>query len=228
MSAIRAVIQRTALMGLCAAGATTCASLTEPIQYPAVMLQELRVYSYSVLRDSGVLIITGVPQDTTRVQPPNARLRLELATSAGDVEPFDLSPIVCDEFTLACHIVDVVMKDGRHVGELFSLLNSVPARVYLVAFAGELGSVYVFHPERVPDAVRQLGSHPAVESAERSAFAAFPPPRKWPLQGGLPLDVRPVGPRDGVLQGQPGDTLTVRYAQPDSSVLELRFTIPVP
>jgi hypothetical protein len=114
------------------------------------------------------------------------------------------------------------------MSELFSILNSVPARVYLVIFSGKIGAVFVFHPERVPDAVRQLGSHPAVESAERSAYAAFPAPRKWPLEGGLPLDFRPIMPRDGVLQSQPGDTVLIRYAQPDSTALELRFTIPVP
>jgi hypothetical protein len=120
------------------------------------------------------------------------------------------------------------MKEGHHILETFSLLNAVPARVSTVSFGGELGGVYVFEPDKVPEAVSKLKSHPAVKSAERSSFAAYPPPRKWGLRGGLPLDFRAVISRDGVLQARSNDTVRVQYQQPDSSIIELRLAIPEP
>jgi len=226
LKAILAVCRRTALMGVFAATAATCTSPTEPVFYTSMNLEVLGVSDLAVLRDSGLLVVFGVPEDTTRILPPHARLKLDLTTSAGDAESFDLAPIVCDDRTLACHNAAVVMNDGRHVRELFSLLNAVPARVRLILFGGESGAIFVFHPEKVPDAIRQLAAHPAVESAERTAFAEFPAPQKWGTRGGLPLDFQPAVRSDGVLQGQPGDTVAVRYTQPDSSFLELKFVLP--
>ena len=102
----------------------------------------------------------------------------------------------------------------------------MPARTYRVSFGGEIASAYVFDPAKVDGAVLQLRSQPGVKSAERSAVAAFPAPRRFGTRGGLPLDFRSVVAHDGVLQAQPGDTVIVRYTQPDSSVLELPTIIP--
>jgi hypothetical protein len=215
---------------LCLFASATCSGPTEPgLRYPDVPLDELRLYNFSVLRDSGLVLISGVPHDTNQILPPNDRLRLELSSSAGETESFDQSPIICNDETLACHGVDILLNDGWNVRDLFQLLNSIPARVYLTVFAGQGGSVFVFHPERVADAISQLKSQPAVKSAERWSYAADPPAKKWPLLGGLPLDFRPIVVNDGVVQAQPGDTITVRYyTKPDSNFVELRFTLPVP
>ena len=227
MTPAPARVRRVALFAACAVATATCDSPTGPVQYPAVTLQELKFYTgASVLHDSGLLVINGVPRDTSRVLPPYSRLRLALTTSAGDSESFELSPIVAD-YTFAFHIVAIVMKEGHHVAELFSLLDSVPARIYLVLSEGRAGAAYVFQPERIAAALTQLQLATNVQSAEQSRFAPSPP-RTWSLEGGLPLDFSPVAARDGVLQAQPGDTAVMRYVQPDSSMVELKVTIPVP
>jgi hypothetical protein len=175
-----------------------------------------------------LLVVVGIPDDTTRVLEPSERLRIAVRTSGGDNETFDLSAIICDGAFMACHEVGVVMQSGHRVGELFSVLNAVPARTYLPSFGGEIAGVYVFDPEKVDAAVLQLRSQPSVKSAERDGFAAFPAPSRFGTRGGLPLDFRPVVAHDGVLQARPGDTVIVRYTQPDSLVLELPTIIPPP
>ena len=207
---------------------TSCDSPTEPVHWPDVTLEELRVSDIAVLRDSGLLVVVGVPVDTTQILPPHGRLRLELNTSAGDAEVFDVGPIVCDATSLACHDLSLTMKDGHTVWEVFDVFNPTPARPYAVAISDRVAGVFVFHPERVDAAIRSLNQHPAVQVAERSHFAVSPPPRKWGLRGGLPLDFRPPVAMDGVFQGLPGDTVTVRYSQPDGSLLTLEFLIPQP
>lgn len=221
-----ALLRSTALIGLCAGAAATCGGPTEPLRRP--LLRTLAVSDRAVLRDSGLLVVAAVPKDTTVIQPPHFRLQLELTTTSGDIESFNLTPIICDEFTLSCHHIGVVMKEGHHIRETFSLLNAVPARVSMDIFGGELAGVYVFEPDNVPEAASKLRSHPAVKSAERTHAGVDPPPPKWALNGGLPLDFRPVISRDGVLQARPNDTVTVRYQQPDSSIIELRLAIPEP
>ncbi|MGH7637555.1 MAG: hypothetical protein ACREOK_07875 [Gemmatimonadaceae bacterium] len=219
---------RLAALGGLLGSVATCDGPTEPIRYPTVQLRSLSISDDAVLKDSGLLVVAAAPQDTTRVLTPNERLKLDLTTSTGDAESFELGPIVCDDYQMACHYLDVLMKDGRHVKELFALLNVVPARVEQASFGGEIGGIFVFHPERASAAVRQLEQHPAVRAAERSHFAAFPVLRKWGQYGGLPLDFREIMPGDGILQAQPGDTVEVRYQQPDGSTLELTVTIPNP
>lgn len=221
-------VARVAMALACFAWVGSCESPVEPILRMNVALQSLGVSEIAALRDSGLLVVVGAPQDTNIVLPPSGRLQLDVLTSAADAESFDLSPILCDDFYLACHEIGIVMKDGAHLRDLFSLLNAVPARVSSTAFNGELGAAFVFAPERAPTAVEEIRKHPLVKTAERSQVAAFPPPRRWGLRGGLPLDFRPVSAHDGALQGQPGDTIRVRYTQPDSSILEFTFAIPVP
>lgn len=223
--ALVALLRSTALVGLCAGAAATCGGPTEPLRQP--MLQALAVSDFSVFRDSGLLVVFAVPQDTIVVEPPHVRLQLELTSTSGDIESFNLSTEVCDAFTF-CHGVGVVMKDGHHIRETFSLLNAVPARVSTVSFGGELAGVFVFEPNNTPEALSKLKSHPAVKSADRSIVAAQPPPRRSNLRGGLPLDFRPVISRDGVLQTRPNDTVTVKYHQPDSTIIELRLVVPEP
>jgi hypothetical protein len=224
--AIAALLRSTALVGLCAGAAATCGRPTEPIR--PQLLRTLTVSDRAVLRDSGLLVVFAVPQDTTVIPPPHFRLQVELTTTSGDIESFNLTPIICDEFTLSCHHIGVVMKEGHHIRETFSLLNAIPARVWWVGFGGELAGVYVFEPDNVPEAVSKLTSYPAVKSAARNHAGADPPPPKWTLDGGLPLDFRPVISRDGVVQARPNDTVTVKYHQPDSTIIELRLVVPEP
>ena len=191
-----------------------------------VRLAEMRVSDIAVLRDSGLLVIVGVPVDTTRILPANARLRLELSTSAGDQETFDLGPIVCDATTLACHDVSLTMKEGRTVWEVFGVINATPARPYVVAISNRVAGIFVFQPERSGALVQSLNREAAVQVAERTRFADSPPPRKWALRGGLPLDFGSPVSMDGTLQAQPGENVVVRYTQPDGSMLSVQFTVP--
>jgi len=73
----------------------------------------------------------------------------------------------------------------------------------------------------VEGAIKALRGDGRLESAERDVvgFAGDPPPLGIVLFAAAPMDYGQAQPGDGIVQGQKGDLIEVRYTQPDGSVL---------
>jgi hypothetical protein len=189
------------------------------------MLANVAVDSFfSVLRDSGLVVVTAIPIDTVSRPGSSERVRLYLRSDAGDSETIDLGPRLCGPPATAydCTSLSILLKDGHRATDLQPVLASIPARLWLVSISGLLAGVRVFDRDRVDGAMRLLASQPAVRAVERDSpgWTDTPPLAAFAeLSGALPLDFAQPVRGDGTLQSRPGDTLRVSYRQPDGTTL---------
>lgn len=168
------------------------------------------------------------PPGSGRPEPPqtiglsanhlrNGSYRRVRDLDSGDAQP-SLDPLI------------VGTRSGHTVDELGDLLSAAPARWWLIGVARTYGSARVFDSRRVADALAKLRRHPAVASAEHEGLAApgVDPPPHFPSQllATLPLDYGSPEADDGRVQGQKGALMTVRYTQPDGTVLTHTMAIP--
>ncbi len=179
----------------------------------------------------GIVAITAQFPDTSARLRPSERIAVRVTVEGGDEETMMLEHSVCfipDPFT--CSTVSVGMRSGRTVDDISGMVASFPARWHVTFGFQTNGSLRVFDSRRVPDVITALRRHPAVASVEREAVGvpaiSPPPPIGHLLLAALPLDYDSPTPNDGTVQGQKGALLTLRYTQPDGSVLMQTWAVP--
>lgn len=221
-----------AVLAVCLA-AVTCSSPTAP-RVVIAELSSMLLYPHA-LQTQRLLRVTAAPKDTSFRLAPNQRLRARVMTSAGDDEEVLFAPQLCDGDYL-CHSLVVGMQEGHDVRSLDPFVASLPARFHLSVVVAQSGdtvhvstrfaTISVYDPADVPAVSRDVRRRPGVAYVERNGVGWIGPPIRWRVLALRPADRTPIVPGDGAIQYRSGDTITVRYVQPDGSILEASAVAP--
>jgi hypothetical protein len=219
------------LAGACAALQSCQRSPTAP---PPVFVEAQldRIWiepSYSAFQDAGVLVVMGAPTDTAFRLPENARLRVEIETSGGDSEDFAFQRKICSPGDRDCTGLSIVMKDGHHANELRAAFDGRIARLYSVSVSGRFAGIRVFDIRSLNPTMDMLSKNSTIESVSPHGFGVIiggPSLAYSHVLASLPLDYQAPRQRDGVIQSGSGQTITVRYEQPDGTSLVLSEVLP--
>lgn len=210
----------------------SCGNGLAPIVSVTPRIDSLRFDSFfSRAPDSGIVAVYAQFADTSARLGPNERIPVRVTVEGGDEETMMLEHAVCflpDPYS--CTLVSVGTRSGHTVDELVGVLAGIPARWWVIGVSRTNGGAQVFDSRRIDDAVAALRRHPAVANAERDGIGA-PGVEQVPhfptqLLATLPLDYGGAKANDGKVQGQKGALMTVRYTQPDGSVLVHTMAIP--
>lgn len=216
---------------LAAAAVLGCSEATAP---PVHVRPELRYLAlddfYSNPRDSGVVTIEAYPRDPMFRLARGERVRIQLATSAGDAEVLDLESTYCGFYveSFDCTVLVVMMKDGHTIDEVAPLLDAIPARFLLVSPSRSFAAVRVLRKDGIVHAIRLFATHPAVRFVERDAPGWQSSPSALALSalsGSAPFDIGAPIPGDGRVQAQRGDSIILAYEQPNGTKLESVFRL---
>ena len=214
------------------AGSWSCGSGLAPIDLVTPRIDSLRFDPFfSRAPDSGIVAVFARLADTSARLQSNERIAVRVTVEGGDQETMELGPNVCflpDPH--ACTLVSVGTRSGHTVDELGGVLSAIPARWWVIGPSRTNGGARVFDARNVDAGIAELKRHPAVASAERDAIGTLgvDPPPHFPSQllATLPLDYGAHKADDGKVQGQKGALMTVRYTQPDGTVLTHTLAIP--
>lgn len=206
-----------------------CASPLSPT-YIQVPLQELHVDEfYSVLRDTGLIALAALPADTSYRVGTTERIRIQVTTSSGDSETVELEKEVCIPGPYLCTSLFVTMRDGHGANELYTLLESVPARLWGMSVSTRYAGVRVFDSRDVPRAERALRAHPGVQFVGRDLLGSAGDPTTSAysrLFAAAPIDFSPVVRGDHRIQVAHGDSVWLSYGQPRGGRLENAVQVP--
>jgi hypothetical protein len=171
--------------------------------------------------EGGILAVDGRLADSTSQLRNDEAIAIQVIVASGDAEEMLLESAYHFPGPRFRTLIAVSMRAPHLVDELDGVVSQVPARWWLICPFRTCGAVRVFDSRRVDGAIQALRADGRVESADRDvvAFAGTPPPLGTVLFAAAPLDYGPALPGDGVVQGQKGDLIEVRYTQPDGSVL---------
>lgn len=209
-----------------------CSGVTEPVEYSSPQLANIKVDPiFSMLKDSGLVVVSASPVDSLTRPGPDQRLRVSVRSATGDSEAIDLGPALCGDISSAyyCSDLGVTMKSGHHATELQPTLDRIGARFWMVSVSGTFAGVWVFDRGRRFAATLALASQPSVSSVERDfvGWAGSPSSAAFArMNGALPLDFGPPVRGDGRLHAQAHDTLHLAYLQPDGSTLARAIPLP--
>ncbi len=191
-----------------------------------------------MLRPGGILDIRALPADTTFRLRTGQRVLVEVGVSSGDRESVGLDRRLCParerrwRSRYECFKFVIYMKEGFHAADLAEQVGAIGGRFNLISVSGRLAGVTVFSPDNVVGHAWRARSWPGVQVSELSHPSChfFAPPwclsPSW-LSRPVPVDTGAPVPGDGIIQVQPGDTVTMTYRQPDGRVLEARVGVPV-
>lgn len=230
----RVLALRVVSASLLSSAQVACAGPTEwdaPLAAP-LAIQDLAIDGMRSRAD-GVLFVRAAPEDWAYQMPAGNHVTATVSTSGGDAETIRLSRDVCGldaGEAYSCRTFLITLRTGNDLRDFKHTLHRLRARLVLVpALSGyRFGSVYAFGDRAVT--MRVLGFDDQVERVENMNVLtgdvrhSEPPMSAW-LSGAVALEVGSSSPQDGLLTVQPGDTVTVRYAQPTGDVLETRLVI---
>ena len=171
--------------------------------------------------EGGILAVAGRLADSTSQLRDDEAIAIQVIVASGDSEELLLESAYHFPGPRFRTSVAVSMRAPHLVDELDGVISQVPARWWLICPFRTCGAFRVFDSRLVEGAIQALRADGRVESADRDvvAFAGDPPPLGIVLFAAAPMDYGPAHPGDGIVQGQKGDLIEVRYTQPDGSVL---------
>ncbi len=160
----------------------------------------------------------------TQALKEHERIEVDVTVSSGDSEAVLLHTLYSRPGPRDRTLVVVVMKDGHSITEIDHLVPSEQGRWFLRPASLTFGSIRVFVLEDVDGLINVLKPHPRVAEVFQDMIG-FPgidplPDVTREVFGALPLDRGPPQASDGFIRYLPGDTVTVRYRQPDGTVLQ--------
>lgn len=209
---------------LVAAFNLSCLYPTAPDSGEQPQLQVLRVNATSRPEFSGVVKIDAEPTDRSFRLSAHRRVPVEVVVSSGDVEVARLFRTFCPARDRSegyfCHSFTFVLRAGHHVDDLEERVRGLGGRYRSKAFSGNFADVYVFDHTRLVRTARKVESWPEVAYANLDyPFYSDLSPSHSLLSIVLPVESGAARSGDGIVQLQSGDTVSVRYAQPNGTTL---------
>jgi hypothetical protein len=220
------------LLAVATAMLSTCGNGLGPLVPVNLQIDSLRFDTfYSRAPEAGILAVYAQLADTAARLGPSERIPVSITVEGGDEETLSLEPKVCFlPGPYSCTLVSIGTKAGRTVDELNAVLPTIPARLWIVGPSRTNAGVRVFDSRKVEDAIRVFRGHSAIASAERDGIGVpgVDPPPHFPSQllAALPLDYGDPKADDGKVQGQKAALMTIRYTQPDGTVLTRTLALP--
>ena len=224
------------LWGLTAACATvaSCEPTTAPGGFlrPALARIGPDLFAPS-LGGGGYIVIGAQPADTSFRLPVDRRVPIELFATSGDREIPALYRETCPardrgpKYT--CFEFLVYMKNGVSVRTLSEHVHRMGGRFATISSLETWAAVIVFDPNEMIERTRSLLERPGVNYVATEVAFCIGAPEECSLANlaiAVPVDTGAVRPLDGTLQLRSRDTVTIRYFQPDGSVLESRLVAP--
>jgi hypothetical protein len=182
---------------------------------------------YSVLSDSGIIVVRAAPQDTAFRLGINQRVTVSVVTTSGDSETVELAPDLCPPEPHQCSSIAVTMNSGGDVRSLRGAIENVGARLRSASPSGLFGAAWVLEPAHFASALQAIASLPGVQTAEPDNVGGITGPDYSAMSGGLPMDRAQVHVRgDHHLQFAPGDTITVSYRLSSGQLLTSVQAVP--
>lgn len=216
-----------------------CTDLVQPLTQPPQRIDEVffnaRVW-WEATPPEGILTVAAFAADPSFRATAHTELPFELRSSSGDAESVSFTKALCsespDQGAQACDRITVYMRDGFNVQDLHSRLRTLEGRYTTSPTIGWFAGIQLFGIS-IADATRQVRGWPGVRDV--GPVSVFYPPGstlpwdEWvgrTLRADTKLDVRSPIVGNGTLELLEGDTVTVRYLQPDSSVYTKAFFFP--
>jgi hypothetical protein len=184
---------------------------------------------------SGIMRVDGFPADTAFRLEVRQSVPIEITVSSGDRESTALYPAFCpprpEGRFYVCFEFDIGMQPGYDILSLNDYVAGIGGRMQFVNIFHTWGHVVLFDPSEVVSRARKALSWPGVRYVELGGL------------GGCAADgsscvvdwsrvTRPVyvttgaaRPDDGIVEMQPGDTVTVTYRQPDGSTVQTQVQV---
>lgn len=205
-----------------------------PVVGPELTQPELAMLEADVVTTASgpALTVRAVPSDAL-VIGEHQRVEVQLTTTNGEFERLLLGPQFCarDSKTVRCQEFVVVMDQGHDVREIESRVRAVPAALlaHTVCANGDcneitgFGTVKLFGAE-LEDSMALAAGWPGVQFTDYSSVGDRQPADLGESVenafdgGGLLLFADPARDDDR-LQVRSGDSLSIRYEQPDGHVL---------
>lgn len=217
---------------------TACSDLTEPVQQPQEIEDiafETKVW-WAASPPEGILTVGAWAADPAFRATERTRLPLAVRTSAGDAEQATFKKALCgrdpDRAPWICDEIVIDMDEGFSVQDLHPRLRDLEGRYTTPPSIGRFAGVHLFAIS-LDDAIRTVSRWPGVKRVEPSfVFQAPWSTRPWDewlgraLGASIKLDVASPIVGNGIIELLEGDTLTVRYVQPDSTVYTKSFYFP--
>jgi hypothetical protein len=172
--------------------------------------------------EQGILAVGGALAGSTSRLDDDERIAIEVTVASGDSEELLLESMLDPPGHTVRTLVSITMRSPHTVDELSSVVAQTPARWWLICQSRTCGAFRIFDSRRVASAIDDLSDDARVQSAERDVlgFPGSPPTNLFQLLfAAAPMDYGQAQPGDGIVQGQKGDVIGVRYTQPDGSVL---------
>jgi hypothetical protein len=219
------------------AGILGCGDAVAPQQDPPFIdLLSAEATLFTELAPSeGSLRVSARAAEPTFVVSNRDRFEIHVSSSSGDQELAILGRGVCgntDDGSLrTCHEIVLQVKAGFSLVDVYPAVRSMGR--YGRTSASRYANVRLFGVSE-QQAIGRLSRHPLVGSAELN-WIGFPgiegidPTQvaNRALAAQLKIDARPPVKHNGILEGRLGDTIEVRYHQPDGSAF-VRMTLLLP
>lgn len=184
----------------------------------------------------GILYLTTRALDPAFRATADTRLRVDVRSSSGDVEQAFFKKRLCwdglGHDARVCEEIIVAMEEGYHVQDLHSRLRALPGRYTTSPSIGWFAGIQLFGIG-FEGATRKVRSWPGVRYVEQVAsvplMSETMPAEQWVgglLEANMMLDVVTPVIGNGKIELLEGDTVTVRYIQPDSSVYTKSYVFP--
>lgn len=184
----------------------------------------------TAIREGGALVVQAVP-DPKLAAPIQAtdRTSVQIRSSKGDADTLELRPRVCrlnDGSKYLCDTFYIAMTAGHHVAEVASHLQQVHGVFSRVLGGGEHASIRILQGD-LQSAMSQAALWPGVRLVELSGIGCIANVTGCGdgLEGALAIAFGDQETGDGLLRVEPGDTLTIKYGQPDGNSLERSIVI---
>ena len=213
--------------------------LTQPGPQRPQWVEEISVTTkvwWDVSPPEGILTLSTRAADASFRANVTTRLRVDLRSSSGDIEEAFFQKTICEtepgHDARRCHQLFVAMEEGSHVQNLHSRLRTLPGRYTTSPSIGRFAGIQLFDIS-YEDASRKVRGWPGVRYVEPSG-AIYPPWLTIPvdqwlggvLESNTMLDVVTPVIGNGKLELLEGDTVTIRYTQPDSSIYTKSYVLP--
>lgn len=215
---------RVAVCVLCCLCLARCGS--NPLGPTDLVHPELASLSFEAVHivwpEQGILAVGGALAGSTSRLDDDERIAIELTVTSGDSEEVLLESMLVPPWHTVRTLMTITMRAPHTVDEISSVVAQTPARWWFICPTRTCGAFRVFDSRRVALAIEHLGDDARVQFVQREVlgFAGSPPTNLFQLLfAAVPMDYGQAQPGDGIVQGQKGDLIEVRYTQPDGSVL---------
>jgi hypothetical protein len=225
-----------ALATLGAAATLSCGSsdILEPAQDPPE-LERFSFWSqvyYGNSPPEGVLFIESVVPDAAFRAAAHSDFPFEVRSSSGDLELASLRKTICgpDEEggRWLCDEIAVFMREGRSVLDIYPHVKAMNGRLRAISPTLRSAAIPLFGRTPLDVAVSTASRWPGVDHATYSyvGFQDGDGHVARIISASVKLDLTAPIVGNGVLEANEGDTITVKYVQPDGSLLTQDWILP--